>query len=99
MSINVMVRVRKVVNAHRTGRLLVSCEDAFRIAEELLAAREALKAQVASTRLFGKRLGLTDTDLDLGTSQARAALGEVARNAMSAIEVDVALANYLEKST
>ena len=68
---------RKIVDDHRKGRILVSCEVAYRVVESLVATQAALKAQVECTTRLAKKLEFTDADIRDFTSQARLALGEI----------------------
>lgn len=72
-----MADARKIIADHRKGRMLVSCEAAYRVVEALVATQAALKAQVECTTRLAKELDFTDADIRDFTSQARLALGEV----------------------
>ncbi len=72
-----MTDARKIVDDHRKGRMLVSCEAAYRVAESLVATRAALKAQVECATRLAKKLDFSDADIRDFTAQARLALGEI----------------------
>lgn len=77
MSAPDLTAARKIIDDHRKGRLVVSCEAAYRVVESLVATQAALKAQVECTTRLAKELNFTDADIRDCTSQARLALGEV----------------------
>ena len=72
-----LTAARKIIDEHRKGRMLVSCEVAYRVVEALVASQVALKAQVECTIRLAKKLDFSDADIRDFTSQARLALGEV----------------------
>jgi hypothetical protein len=72
-----LTAARKIVDDHRKGRMLVSCEVAYRVVESLVAAHAALRAQMECTTRLAEKLDFTDADIRDFTSQARLALGEV----------------------
>ena len=77
MSTPDLTAARKIIDDHRKGRVLVSCEVAYRVVESLVAAQAALRAQVECTTRLAKKLDFSDADIRDFTSQARLALGEV----------------------